>query len=213
MDEHNNKEKLLKGAEELFMKYGVRSISMDDIARHLSVSKKTLYHHFEDKDDLVCMVCKGHMQKEKKQFDTLRDGAVNAIDELARLSVYMRKDIENINPSLLFDLQKYHPKAWQVWLDFKHKVIRESMIRNLKQGIEEGYYRAEINPDVLATLRIESMQLAFDEQIFPHRNFSLADVQVQLFDHFVHGLVTEKGRKLYQRYKEKINLETTNLHI
>lgn len=195
------------------MKYGVRSISMDDIARHLSVSKKTLYHHFEDKDDLVCMVCKGHMQKEKKQFDTLRDGAVNAIDELARLSVYMRKDIENINPSLLFDLQKYHPKAWQVWLDFKHKVIRESMIRNLKQGIEEGYYRPEINPDVLATLRIESMQLAFDEQIFPHRNFSLADVQVQLFDHFVHGLVTEKGRKLYQRYKEKINLETTNLHI
>jgi TetR/AcrR family transcriptional regulator, cholesterol catabolism regulator len=212
MEETSIKEKILKGAEELFVKYGVRSISMDDIARHLSVSKKTLYQHFADKEDIVTMTCKQHLDRNCTEFDAIRDNAKNAIEELANLSGCLKRNMEHMNPSLLFDLQKYHPKAWAVWLDHKNKFIRESVVRNLKQGMQEGNFRAEINPEIIAAMRLELVQLAFDESVFPRERFRLAEVQMAIFDHFVYGLVTEKGRKLYLKYKEQLNQSTHN-HI
>jgi TetR/AcrR family transcriptional regulator, cholesterol catabolism regulator len=202
------KEKIVEGAAELFMRYGVRSVSMDDIARHLAVSKKTLYLHFSDKEDLVTMASIAHIEISKKQYESLTKMATNAIDELARISVCLRKDMTEMNPSLLFDLQKYHPKAWAAWLDHKNIYIRESVVRNIKQGVKEGYYREDVDPEVIAAIRIEQIPLAFDERIFPRNKFSLAEVQLQIFDHFVYGLCTDKGKKLYQKYKS-LNFSST----
>jgi AcrR family transcriptional regulator len=205
MEEINIKDKILKGAEDLFTKYGVRSISMDDIARHLSVSKKTLYQHFADKEDIVTMTCQVHLERNNKEFDAVRDNARNAIEELSNLSICLKRNMQDMNPSLLFDLQKYHPRAWSVWLNHKNKTIRDSVVRNIRQGIEEGYYRPEINAEVIAAMRLELVQMAFDEDVFPREKFRLSEVQMEIFDHFVYGLVTEKGRKLYLKYKEKVN--------
>lgn len=204
MEEADIKSKILKGAESLFMKYGVRSISMDDIARHLSVSKKTLYQHFEDKEDIVTICCQSHIEGVSREFQEIEHVAENAIEELAKISLCLKQNSEEMNPTLLFDLQKYHPKAWSVWLDHKNKFIRESVVRNLKQGIEEGYFRPEIKVEIIAAMRLELVQLAFDDQLFPPSKFKVAEVQMQIFDHFVYGLVTEKGRKLYQKYKETL---------
>jgi AcrR family transcriptional regulator len=211
MEEIDNKEKILRGAEDLFMKYGVRSISMDDIARHLSVSKKTLYQHFADKEELVTMVSKSHLERNAKEFDAIQESAGNSIEELARISVCMKKNLEGVNQTMLFDIQKFHPKAWSVWIDFKNKFIREAVIRNLKQGIEDGFIRPEVDPQVMAILRIELIQLSFNPDIFPRERFSLVEVHSQLFDHFVLGLVTEKGRKLYLKCKELNNQHLTVL--
>ena len=108
MEEFNIKEKIQKGAEELFMRYGVRSISMDDIARHLTVSKKTLYQHFADKEDIVTVTCKAHLDRNAEEFQVIRKTAKNAIEELVQLSVCLKRNMQDMNPSLLFDLQKYH---------------------------------------------------------------------------------------------------------
>ncbi|MBA4055687.1 MAG: hypothetical protein C0490_13310 [Marivirga sp.] len=139
-----------------------------------------------------------------QEFELIRKSAKNAIDELAKISLCLKQNSEEVNPSLLFDLQKYHPRAWNVWVDHKNKFIRESVVRNLSQGIEEGYFRAEIDKEVIAAMRLELVELVFDEQIFPPSRFKLSDVQMQIFDHFVYGLVTEKGRRLYQKYKETL---------
>ncbi|MFZ6010484.1 MAG: TetR/AcrR family transcriptional regulator [Bacteroidota bacterium] len=211
MEELDIKEKILKGAEDLFMKYGVRSISMDDIARHLSVSKKTLYQHFADKEDIVTMTCKNHLERNMQEFESIRLSAKNAIDELANISVCLKRNMEDMNPSLLFDLQKYHPKAWSVWVNHKNKFIRDSVVRNLRQGIDEGYFRPEISPEVIAAVRLELVQLGFNEEVFPRERFKLPEVQIQIFDHFVYGLVTEKGRKLYQKYKEVNNYQPSTI--
>ena len=202
MEESEVKQKIIKGAESLFMKYGVRSISMDDIARHLSVSKKTLYQHFEDKEDIVTIACLSYIETITKDFERIEKSSENAIDELSRISVRLRRHVEDMNPSLLFDLQKYHPKAWNVWLDHKRKFIRESVVRNLKQGIIEGYFRPEMDLEVVAAMRLELVQLPFDETIFPTGKFNVPDVQMQIFDHFVYGLLTDKGRKQYQKCKQ-----------
>jgi TetR/AcrR family transcriptional regulator, cholesterol catabolism regulator len=203
MEDSDIKDKILKGAMELFMKYGVRSVSMDDIARHLSISKKTIYQYFTDKEDVVTLVSQDHMEKSKREFDGIREGAKNAIEELANISGCLKKEMQELNPSLLFDLQKYHPRAWNVWLDHKNKYIRDSVIRNLIQGIEEGHFRPEIEPNIIATLRLEQVQIAFDDRVFPHSQVNLAQVQGQIFEHFVYGLLTEKGRKLFEKYKQE----------
>jgi AcrR family transcriptional regulator len=208
MEEQDIKDKILKGSEELFMKYGVRSISMDDIARHLSVSKKTLYQHFTDKEEIVTQVCQTHLDRSTDQMNGIREDAENAIDELSKISVCVKQNMSDMNPSLLFDLQKYHPKAWAVWMEHKHKHIYESVVRNLKQGIEDGHFRAEINTEIIAVTRMVLLESVFDDRIFPKDKFNLIEVHSEIFDHFVYGICTEKGRKLYQKYKENHNLET-----
>lgn len=202
MEELDIKDKILKGAEELFMRYGVRSISMDDIARHLSVSKKTLYQHFADKEDLVTEFSKNHLVSQRAVYEKVRDDSQNAIDHLSRIAVCLKKEMEDANPALLFDIQKFHPKAWSVWINFKKGIVKE-IIDNLTKGIEEGTVREDISPEILAIVRLEVIQLAFNEEIFPRSKFKVAEVQTQIFDQFVFGVVTDKGRKLYLKYKNK----------
>lgn len=211
MEEKETREKILKGAELLFMKYGVRSISMDDIARHLSVSKKTLYQYFADKDELVTTVSKSHMAADKCEYEEITNNAENAIDELHKIAICLKRDMEAMNPTLLHDIQKFHPKAWAIWEEYKSGYIYNSVVRNIKQGIADGHFRPEINPHILAAKRLGVIEMSFDERVFPSAKFNLAEVQTQLFEHFVYGLTTEKGKKLYLKYKENyINNTKTN---
>ncbi|MBS1682843.1 MAG: TetR/AcrR family transcriptional regulator [Bacteroidetes bacterium] len=202
MEEHDIKERILKGAESLFMKYGIRSISMDDIARHLAVSKKTLYQHFVDKDELVTTVTQAHMACNKKLYDDIRKQAENSIDELHKIGMHVRRHLEEQNPSLLFDIQKFHPKAWNVWVEYRNSYIHSSIVRNIKNGIKDGLIRPEVNAEIFAQLRLATIQICCDDQYFPHGKFNMGEVQAQVFEQFVYGLCTEKGKKLYQKYKE-----------
>jgi TetR/AcrR family transcriptional regulator, cholesterol catabolism regulator len=209
MEDQEVKDKILAGAEALFMKYGIRSVSMDDIARQLSVSKKTLYQHFADKDELVTIMSQGHMKREVKEYEEITNASENSIDELNKISLQIKCDMEDMNPSLLYDLQKFHPKAWALWLDHKNDFIKSSIVRNLKQGISEGYFRPEINPEVMGISRLILIEAAFDGNLFPKEKFNLVELQSQFFDHFVYGLCTDKGRKLYEKYKQNTTTQTT----
>ncbi len=194
------RKRILENAMVLFNKYGVRSVTMDDVAREVSMSKKTLYQYFTNKDGLVTAVSKFHMDIERAEFGGIAEQAINAIDELHQIAKCMRKNIQEMNPSLLFDLQKFHHDAWKEYLSFKDQFVRGNIEANLRRGIKEGYYRPEINVTILSTFRVEQVQMIFDQKIFPTEDFNFLEVQMHLFDHFVHGVLTEKGRKLYQEY-------------
>lgn len=202
MEEIETKDKILEGAMALFMKYGVRSVTMDDIARHLGISKKTLYQHFADKDDLVYKMSETFLQKNFKRYESIAQASKNSIEELSQISVCMKQDLEQLNPSVLFDLQKYHPKAWSLWQSHKARVITQSVIQNIRKGIEEGFYRSDINPETMAIARVMLIEGAFDPEKFPRDKFNFVNVQTQLSELFVNGLCTEKGKKLYQKFKE-----------
>ena len=199
-----NKEKIVEGAGELFMRYGVRSVTMDDVARELGMSKKTLYQFFTNKDDLVLEVSKAHIEREKIEFGEIKAVSKNALDELFSITKCLRISMQRVNPSLLFDLQKYHPSAWDLFLDFKYNFIRSMVERNVTKGVEEGYYRSEITPDVMAKLRMEQVQMAFDPKVFPPSEYDLVEVQMQVLDHFIQGLLSHQGRKLYETYQKQM---------
>lgn len=201
------KEKILQDAEDLFVRFGVRSVTMDDVAREVSMSKKTLYQYFDNKDKLVSEVALNHLQKETAEFAEMQTISQDAIHEIFLVTLCLRKHVFKMNPSLLYDMQKYHAEAWGHYLNFKNTIIRGHIERNISRGITEGYFRAEIDPKILSILRVEQVQLAFNTKIFPSDQFDFAGVQLQIIDHFIHGLLTESGRA---KYEEHLQSETLN---
>lgn len=201
------KAKILGAAEELFIQYGIRSVTMDDVARDASMSKKTLYQYFDNKDTLVSEVAMNHFEGEAKEFEQMASQAKDAIHEVLLVSQCLRKHVFRLNPSLLFDMQKYHGKAWDEYQKFKQTTIRGNIKRNIDNGIEEGYFRSDLDAEILSTLRVEQVQLAFNPKIFPTDKFDFVTLQLQILDHFIHGLLTEKGRAKYEEYTQ---LEITN---
>ncbi len=197
------RERIITGSDELFLRYGIKSITMDDIASHLSISKKTIYQHFQDKDDLVITVTDAHMIREQSEIDAIIKESENAIDEMMRISQFIRANMVNMNPSVLFDLQKYHPKAFQKFAEHKEACIFKTVVDNMVKGKEQGYYRKEVNETILAKLRMEQIQLAFNPQVFPPTAFNLLEVQMEFFWHFVMGIVTPEGAQLIEQYKSK----------
>lgn len=195
------KERIVKGAEELFFRYGIKSITMDDVAKHLAISKKTIYQFLNDKHELVNMVVKTHLVEQEKIINEIANHAIDPVDEVLKLSEHMRQQFQNINLSILFEVEKYHPQAWKIFMEYRELCIR-SMTRNLKSGIERGLYRKEIDVEVLAKLRMEEVQLGLNVFLFPPQKFNIQNVQMQFMDHYLHGICTLKGHKLINKYKQ-----------
>ncbi len=186
------------------MSFGIRSVTMDDIAKQLGISKKTIYQHFNDKDEVVCQTTWRILKREKELLDEIRKNAKNAIHELHLLTHYIRHHIVNINPSALFDIQKYHKEAWKIYLDFKDSVFIKNVEDSIERGMAEGHFRSNLNPKILAKLRIEQIHLGFDGQVFPKDEFDLTEVQMQLFENFFYGLLTQSGKQLFESYSETL---------
>lgn len=205
------KNKIIEQAEQLFQQYGFRSVTMDDIAKSLGLSKKTLYQYFEDKDDIVVKATQYHLDRDFREFQEMALNATNAMEEIVSISVCMRRNLHKANPSVLFDLQKYYPKAWGLFLEYKDKVFKQSIISTLRRGQDEGHFRADINCEVLAILRMEQIQMSFDPKVFPPDKYDFKEVQNQFIDHFIQGLLTPTGRKNFEETITK-NSETTITH-
>lgn len=196
---------IIVGATELFKKYGIKSISMDDIARHLSISKKTIYQHYEDKDKLVFEVLVKDLNNDKNELIGISNKSKDVIEELMLCGEYMRTHVINLNPALLFDLKKYHPEAWKYFQDFKKVFIVEMILRGLQRGLKEGYFRTNINAPILARLRAEEIEMGFNNDIYPSEIYNNGEVQMEFFKHFIYGVSTLKGHeRLDELMKYKI---------
>lgn len=197
------KERILAGAAELFMRYGCKSVTMDDIARHLAVSKKTLYQFYKDKDEIITTFARHEFECEKDCMQGITAEAENAIDEVMRISRHIRQTFSKMNPALLYEMQKYHVEAWQVYADFRQSIVADQIRGNLERGIREGLYRDTIDVEILTRLRLELIQLAFDPRVFPPAQFSLVELQMQVMDLFIRGIATAKGLQVLDQYKTK----------
>ena len=197
------KERLLVKAHELFLKYGLRSVSMDDIAAQLGMSKKTLYQYYADKDELVNAVFEGMLNLNKSQCLETANRGENAIHEVFLSFDMVQELLSSMNPSVLFDLQKYHPTANQKFLDFKNQFLYKMLVSNLQRGVEQGLYRDDVDIDIIARYRLYSVMLSFNPDVFPSNKGNLVRIEQQLQEHFLNGLATPKGQKLIQKYKQQ----------
>jgi AcrR family transcriptional regulator len=197
------KERILLKAEELFMQYGIRSVSMDDIANNLGMSKKTLYQYFADKDELVEGVVDGHINEVEGDCIQCRTNATDAIHEIFLTMEHIMEELSNMNPMLLYDLEKFHFKAYQRFKNYKDKFLLQIIRNNIEWGIKDELYRPDLNIDVLSKYRIESIMIPFNVAVFPPSKYNLAKTSEVMIENFTYGLATIKGHKLIQKYNEQ----------
>jgi TetR/AcrR family transcriptional regulator, cholesterol catabolism regulator len=197
------KDRILLKSDALFMQYGVRSVSMDDIANNLGMSKKTLYQYYADKDELVAAVVDGHINDVERDCLKCNQNAEDAIHEIFLTLEHITGEFSNMNPMLLHDLEKFHFKAFQRFKEYKEKFLAEIIRKNIIWGIEEELYRPDINVDLITRFRLATMMLPFDVSVFPPGKFKFPQTTEATIEHFVYGLATIKGHKLITKYNQQ----------
>ena len=196
-------------ADELFMQYGLRSVSMDDIANALGISKKTIYQYYADKDELVNAVLGNIIKKNQATCELDCNSSDNAVHEIFLAIDLVKELFRSMNPSLLFDMQKYYPGAYRMFSEHKNDFLYGMIRQNLLRGIREELYRDNLDVEVLARFRVESIVLPFMPDFHTKVNIPLAEIEEELTIHFLYGLVSQKGYKLILKYQELRNKKLT----
>ncbi len=197
------KERILIKARELFIQYGIRSVSMDDIANNLGMSKKTLYQFFADKDELVDAVVEGHVADIQEQCLECRRHSKDAVHEIFLTMENITGLLSNMNPMLLFDMEKFHHRAYRRFREYKEKFLAELIRKNLEWGMREKLYRPDLDVEVMVKFRLESLMIPFNVSVFPPGRYNLAAASNELILHFIYGLASIKGHKLIQKYHDQ----------
>ncbi|MFN0274148.1 MAG: TetR/AcrR family transcriptional regulator [Chitinophagales bacterium] len=197
--------RLLDRCEKLFMRYGIKSVTMDDVSRELGISKKTLYQYVENKDALICKVTKSHFACENKVVEQIIHQAKTAIDEMFGIATWMNQMSKNLNPGLLFDLRKYHPDAWQIYIDHRNNEIYNHIKHNLQRGIKEELYRENLHVEVLTRIYIARAEMFLDHEIFPYDKFPPEKTFPIFLDYHIRGIATQKGIKYLEKIKSQHN--------
>ena len=190
-------------AHELFMQYGLRSVSMDDIASNMGISKKTIYQFFADKDELVDAVVENEFKKNRNICEVDKGNSKNAIHEIFLAMSMLVEMFSSMNPALIFDMQKYHPKAFIKFHAYKNDFLYNVIVDNIKRGINEELYRKEINIDIMARYRVETMMLSFNIDFNAKLKNKMIEIEKEILLHFLFGLVSIKGYKMVLKYQQE----------
>jgi AcrR family transcriptional regulator len=197
------KDRILQKAHELFNKYGIRRVTMDEIATQIGMSKKTIYQVFKDKDELVDAVAADHITNNKCRCDLDRTKADNAVHQIFLTIDMVQEMLSKMNATILYDLEKFHPGTFSKFLQFRDNFLYKVVEENLVWGIKDGLYREDINIDVMTKLRLSTMFIPFDQDIFPQSKYNLAQVERETIEHFLYGVATAKAHKLIGKYKQQ----------
>jgi len=197
-------DRILTKAENLFFKYGLKSISMDDLSRELGISKKTLYQSVENKKDLILKVFQNHGQKEFEAIIRIREEAQDAVDEMIGVAQYVIPTLRKITPTIIFDLQKYYNDVWSFMENFHQTHVSDFIKENIKRGKGEGIYREEVNADIISKLYVGKTMMLIDEDVFPLRDYNKENLLKEHMKYHIRGIATPKGLKLLEKHFKKL---------
>jgi len=183
---------LLKSSE-VFMRYGLKSVTMDDIAREIKVSKKTIYKYVKDKSDLLCNVMQGNCTCDVMVIDEILDRRLNAIDEIIEIGRYVAGQLKMMHPSIHYDMEKYYPEVWQLFETHKTNYLYGCVADNMARGIKEGLYRDNLNIEIMVKLYLSKIDLVFDATIFPPNKFNFVEVYMELLRYHIKGIASDNG--------------------
>ena len=195
------KDRILEKAHELYMRYGIKSITMDEIAGHLGISKKTIYQSYKDKDELVSAVFNRIITENKNACEAGRNSSDNAIHEQFLCSDVVQEMFNRMNPSILHDIMRYHPKVYSELEKHKKEFVFEMIKNNLQRGIDEGLFRPDMHIAIVARLQLEVISILHDTE-FIHK-YGLGTIEKELNDYFLHGAITPNGKEFISKYKQE----------
>ena len=201
------RERVIGVALKHFARNGVRSVTMDDIARENGMSKRTLYEMFKDKEDLLWH-CMDLFDVEKDRV--CRQVKEESVDTIEVFFWFLRMGLESLkelNPLFRSEMKKFHPRVWQ---EFDQRIRTKDLefnIEQLKRGIDEGLFRNDLKLDIVTRILMAQIELLDDEDLFPSREFSRSEVFESVMINYIRGLSTEKGMSIIDsRLSEKYSI-------
>ena len=191
---------VLEQVFEHFRQYGVKSVSMDDIASQFGMSKKTLYQQFENKKDLIFKSIARHALLEQELINDISDKATDAVDEMVRSAEHMVLHFRQIKPILIHDLQKYYRDIWNFVMTNQNEFFTEQIRENLKRGIKEGYYRQNIDSDIIAKLYVSKTLSLVNEELFSLVEYEREHLLQQHLMYHIYGILSTTGRDHFEQF-------------
>lgn len=187
------KEKILHSASEMFLNLGFKSVTMDDIANNLGVSKKTIYAHFSNKTDLIDHVTNYLFDTISCGIDLIHEQQMNPIIELFEIKRFVMQHLNDEKSSPQYQLQKYYPKIYNSLKKKQFDVMQDCIKENLESGKKLKIYRASINIEFIARMYFHGMIGIKDKDLFPLQSFSMNDLLNFYLEYHLRGICTEKG--------------------
>jgi AcrR family transcriptional regulator len=194
------REQIAQKAAVLFGQFSVRSITMDEIASSMGISKKTLYTWFTDKNELVEAVYAAPLKMTEMDCSVIIKKAANAIQEVFLIWQSLKKTIGTMNETLLHDLQKYHHAAFERYTSFKREFLYDLLLKNIQRGQEEQLYRSQIIPELIAGYQVTITGIHTRQELNKQQLWPQTTISEQLILHYLHGLATTKGVRLIEKY-------------
>lgn len=192
--------KIITAAESLFMRNGIKAISMDDVSNHVGISKKTLYQYFKDKEELVFKVMEHHMSSENCCMLELTANTNNPIEEMLGISNYVLELLGKINPGTIHDMRKYYRELWEKFTSERNQMISSQIQDNIRRGINEGLYRDDADPEIISLLYITKVTAIINQDLFPPSHFDRKVIFKQHMVYHLNGIASPKGLKLIHQY-------------
>ncbi len=190
---------ILNQVGKLYHRYGIKSVTMDDVASHLCISKKTLYEYFEDKKDLVNQVLNSEHVSHCKAFNEILQRKLNAIEELFELYNSIKRMIRDYNPSMDYDIRKYYPDLFLKIRESRRKSMFDSTLENMVKGKKQGLYRKDLNAGIISRLHLLRIENLVDNDLFSADELNSFEVFHELFVYHLHGIMSNKGRDFFEK--------------
>lgn len=195
---------LLEKVYQLYQKYGIKSVTMDDVARELGISKKTLYTYVKDKRELVEKITDMKMEFSISHQQQMKESKLNAVEELLFVYRFLDNMLKSHNPSMMFDLKKYYPDVFEKMHEIRRKITYEGILHNLQKGQKEGFYRSDFNCEIIAKLHVFRVEHLVDCDVFSQSDFQSADIFMEMFKYHLRGIANQKG---IEYFEQKLNEE------
>ncbi|MDP4210635.1 MAG: TetR/AcrR family transcriptional regulator [Bacteroidota bacterium] len=179
----------------LYLKYGIKSVTMDDVARELGMSKKTLYQYVKDKNELVSLVMDLEIESHQCFSEKIHAMNLSAIDEVLEIHKQVNRMIKERNPSQEYDLRKYYPEQYQKIMQVSRERIYNNIRDNIRKGKEEGVYRAEVNEEIIAKVQLMRLENSVFNEAFTVEEMTSPKFFLEIFVYHIRGIANEKGIK------------------
>ncbi len=203
----NKEQEFLLSVTDLFMRFGIKSLTMDEIARKLGISKKTIYQYVSDKKDLVTKCVHLVISDEQCTLCDVQEQTGNAIDILLEINERVSEKVQNVQPSVMYDIERYYPEAYKIMQNHKKEFVFNMVKDNMVLGMKEGVYRNNLIPEIIASSYIAMTNQLFNPDPLNPPAHDFKTLHKEIARYHIRGIASEKGR-LY--LKEKLNTDIDN---
>ncbi|MCC1484341.1 TetR/AcrR family transcriptional regulator [Winogradskyella immobilis] len=197
------RDKIIQKSAELFLNLGFKSVTMDDIANEMGISKKTIYVHFSNKTKLVETVTFTLFETICDGIDGICSTSNNPIEELYAIKMFVMQHLNNEKTSPQYQLKKYYPQIYDVLKAKQFDKMQDSVLESLQQGVNTGVFRNTIDVNFISRMYFNGMTGIKDNSIFPQEKFNMNYLMESYLEYHLRAIVTEKGMTILNNFITK----------